>query len=107
MTPAARRRSAAAVTPSILRDAMATWAPLCPRARAIASPMPRLPPVTSATLSLTWIQGFMGETAMLAQLSRLAQQVGWVGSREPESLRRAIGDVVAVSGRTDVRLEAR
>ena len=44
-----RDAQAAAAT----RDTIATFAPLCPSARAIDSPMPRLPPVTRATLPST------------------------------------------------------
>src|SRR5262245_47445618 len=57
--PSARSRSAAAATPSSLREATATFAPAAPQPRAMASPVPRLPPVTRTTFPSRSMGAFM------------------------------------------------
>ena len=47
--PASRRRRACASTAAALRAVTTTWAPEAASASAIPPPIPRVPPVTSAT----------------------------------------------------------
>jgi hypothetical protein len=61
--PRALISSATRVRPSILREARTTLAPWLARHLAMASPMPRLAPVTMATLPESWRLGV--ETGVL------------------------------------------
>jgi hypothetical protein len=48
-------RPAAASRSGCFREAITTFAPASRQPRAIASPIPRLPPVTTMTLSASWL----------------------------------------------------
>src|SRR5271165_374005 len=107
-SPICASAAAAALTSSALREETITRAPACTRPRAIISPIPREPPVTSAVLGETSNRALIAARAYRSPRQAIARsvrldEIDVAGENLDLAAMDEVGDLHAVACREDER----